>query len=155
MAKSNVPSVGASDQDEIRALVMRGQETWNRHDMKAWAERLTDEADWINIVGMHWRGKAAVLKAHEVIHRKIFHSTEMTITDVAIRAATSDVAVAVVTLKMGDFTTPDGELRAETQDKLSLILVKCEDGWRITHGHNTVIDPNAQPFDPINRGWNG
>jgi uncharacterized protein (TIGR02246 family) len=122
MAKANAPSISASDQEEIRAVVMRGQETWNRHDMKAWAERLTDEADWINIVGMHWQGKAAVLKAHEVIHRKIFHSTEMTITDVAIRAATSDVAIAVVTLKMGEFTTPDGELRAGTLDKLSLIL---------------------------------
>ena len=146
MAKATAPSISASDQEEIRAVVMRGQEIWNRHDMKAWAERLTDEA-------MHWRGKAAVLKAHEVIHCKIFHSTEMTITDVAIRAAISDVAVAVVTLKMGEFTTPEGELRAETQDKLSLILVKCEDGWRITHGHNTVVDPKAQPFDPVNSGW--
>jgi uncharacterized protein (TIGR02246 family) len=155
MAKANAPSITASDQEEIRAVVMRGQETWNRHDIKAWAERLTDEADWINIVGMHWRGKEAVLKAHEVIHRQIFHSTEMTITDVAIRAATSDVAVAVVTLKMGDFTTPDGQLRAETRDKLSLVLVKCEDGWRITHVHNTVVDPKAQPFDPVNSGWNG
>jgi uncharacterized protein (TIGR02246 family) len=155
MAKANTPTINASDEEEIRAMVMGGQETWNRHDMKAWAERLTDEADWINIVGMHWRGKAAVLKAHEVIHRKIFHSTEMTITDIAIRAATSDVAVAVVTLKMGEFTTPEGELKAETQDKLSLIFVKCEEGWRITHGHNTVIDPNAQPFDPVNSGWSG
>src|SRR5258708_6275319 len=25
----------------------------------------------------------------------------------------------------------------------------------ITHGHNTVVDPNAQPFDPVNSGWNG
>jgi uncharacterized protein (TIGR02246 family) len=79
----------------------------------------------------------------------------MTITNVAIRAVTSDVAVAVVTLKMGEFITPEGELKAETQDKLSLIFVKCEGGWRITHGHNTVIDPNAQPFDPINSSWNG
>ena len=125
MAKANAPSISASDQEEIKAVVMRGQETWNRHDMKAWAESLTDEADWINIVGMHWRGKEAVLRAHEVIHRKIFHSTEMTITDVAIRAVTSNVAVAVVTLKTGDFTTPDRELRAQSQDKLSLILVKC------------------------------
>jgi uncharacterized protein (TIGR02246 family) len=75
MANANA-LISASDQEEIRALVMRGQETWNRHDMKAWAERLTDEADWINIVGMHWRGKAAVLKAHEVFHRTIFHKTE-------------------------------------------------------------------------------
>jgi hypothetical protein len=64
MAKANAPSISALDQEEIRAMVMRGQETWNRHDMKAWAERLTDEADWINIVGMHWRGKAAVLGNH-------------------------------------------------------------------------------------------
>ena len=77
----------------------------------------------------------------------------MTITDVAIRAATSDVAVAVVTLEMGEFTTPEGELKVETQDKLSLILVKRDGGWKITHGHNTVIDPNAQPFDPIKTGW--
>ena len=72
MAKANTPSISASDQEEILAVVMRGQEAWNRHDMKAWTERLTDEADWVNIVGMHWRGKAAVLKAHEVIHRKYF-----------------------------------------------------------------------------------
>jgi uncharacterized protein (TIGR02246 family) len=109
MAKVNAPTINDSDQEEIRAMVMGGQEAWNLHDIKEWAERLTDEADWINIVGMHWRGKAAVLKAHEVIHRKIFHSTEMTITDIAIRAATSDVAVVVVTLKMGEFTTPEGE----------------------------------------------
>jgi hypothetical protein len=88
---------------------------------------------------MHWRGKAAVLEAHEVIHRKIFHSTEMTITDVAIKAATSDVAVAVVMLKMADFIEPDGELRAETQDKLSLILVKCEDR---RHRHNRSRQPS-------------
>ena len=65
----------------------------------------------------------------------------MTITDVATRGLASDVAVAVVTLDMGEISTPEGELKAGTQDKLSLILVKRADGWRITHGHNTVIDP--------------
>jgi uncharacterized protein (TIGR02246 family) len=100
--------------------VVTGFEAWNHHDMKAFAELITDDADWIDIVGMHWREKAAVVKAHEVFHRTIFQNTEMTPTDVGIRAATSDVAVAVVALKAGDFT----------QDRLSLILVKCEGGWR-------------------------
>ncbi len=63
----------------------------------------------------------------------------MTTTDVAVRAVTSDVGVAVVTLKMGEFTTPDGEVRAETQDKLSLIFVKREGEWQITYGHNTGL----------------
>jgi hypothetical protein len=57
---------------------------------------------------------------------------------------------------MGEFTTPDGErTMAAAQDKLSLIIVKCEGEWRITHGHSTVIDPNVQPFDPIKTGWTG
>lgn len=27
--------------------------------------------------------------------------------------------------------------------------------WLIAHGHNTVVDPAAQPFDPVNTGWSG
>ena len=34
-----------------------------------------------DIVGMHWREKAAVVKVHEVFHRTIFMNTEMTPTD--------------------------------------------------------------------------
>jgi hypothetical protein len=25
--------------------------------------------------------------------------------------------------------------------------------WKIAHAHNTVVDPTAQPFDPINSDW--
>jgi len=31
------------------------------------------------------------------------------------------------------------------------MLAKREGQWRIVHGHNTVIDPAAQPFNPIAR----
>jgi uncharacterized protein (TIGR02246 family) len=155
MAIANPPSVSDSNQEEIRVIALGFFEAWNRHDMKAIAKLFTDDADWINIVGMHWRGKNSVVKAHEIFHRTIFQNTAMNPIDVGIRMVTSDVAITVITLKAGDFTTPQGERKVGTQDKLSLALVKCEDGWKITHGHNTVIDPNAQRFDPVNSGWNG
>ncbi len=66
-----------------------------------------------------------------------------------------EVAVAVVTIKVGDFTPQDGKLRTGTQDCLSLVLVRREAGWRIVHGHNTVIDPGAQRLDPVNSGRTG
>jgi uncharacterized protein (TIGR02246 family) len=152
---TSASAINASDQEEIRAVVMGFFKAWNRHDMKAFAELFSDDADWINIVGMHWRGKKAVVKAHEVFHRTIFRNTDMTPTGVGIRVVTSEVAIAVVTLKAGEFTAPDGKQMAGTQDRLSVILVKGEGGWRITHGHNTVVDPSAQPFDPVNSGWKG
>ena len=80
--------MSASDQEEIRTVALGFFEAWNRHDMKAFAALFTDDADRINIVGMHWRGKDAVLKAHEVFHRTIFQNTEMNPTDVGIRVAT-------------------------------------------------------------------
>jgi hypothetical protein len=52
--------------------------------------------------------------------------TEMTVTDVGIRAAASDAAIAVVTFKVGEFTNPDGRQKV-AEDRLSLFLVKRED----------------------------
>ena len=155
MTELHAFAADALAQNGIRAVLTRYIEAWNRHEMNALTELLADDADWINIVGMHWRGKAAVIKGHEVYHRTIFQKTQLTITNSAIRAITPDVAVAVVTLKVGPFTPPDGKPRFGTEDRESFILVKRGGAWRITHGHNTVIDPNAQPFDPVNSDWNG
>ena len=115
MASQDTCEINASDQEKIRAVVMGFFEAWNHHDMKAFAELFTDDADWINIVGMHWRGKKALVRAHEVFHSTIFQNTDMTPTDVGMRSVTSEVAVAVVTLKAGDFTSPDGEVKSGTK----------------------------------------
>jgi uncharacterized protein (TIGR02246 family) len=38
------------------------------------------------------------------------------------------------------------------EDRLSIVLTKRDGQWRIAHGHNTVIDPAAKRFDPVNSG---
>jgi uncharacterized protein (TIGR02246 family) len=145
----------ASDQKEIRASVAKYADAWNRHDMSALAGVFADDADWVNIVGMHWRDKAALVKAHEVYHRTFFRDTALDFADVELRPVTPDVVIAVVTIKVGDFTPPDGKPRIGTQDRLSLVLAKRVGAWRIVHGHNTAIEPGAQRFDPANSGWTG
>jgi uncharacterized protein (TIGR02246 family) len=102
---------------------------------------------------MHWRDKVAVVKGHEIFHRTIFQKTELALVHIEIRPIAADVAAAVVIAKV--VTTPDGTLRSGTQDRLSFILTRRNGRWQITHGHNTVIDPTAQPFDPVNSGWTG
>jgi len=102
---------------------------------------------------MHWRGKAAVLKGHDVYHRTFLRNTALDFTDVDLRPITQDAVVAVITIKVGDFTPPDGQSRIGTQDRLSLVIAKRSGGWRIVHGHNTVIEPDTQRFDPVNSNW--
>jgi uncharacterized protein (TIGR02246 family) len=155
MTGARASSMSPSDERAVRAILMGYSDAWNRHDMKAMGELFTDDAHWVNIVGMHWQSKAAIVKAHDVFHRTIFQKTELTYSEIGIRPMTADVVAAVVTAKVGNFTTPDGAVRPSAQDRLSFILTKRDGGWRIAHGHNTVIDPTAHPFDPVSSGWSG
>jgi uncharacterized protein (TIGR02246 family) len=151
-AVSAVPAT-ASDEHAIRAVLNGYADAWNRHDMDAMAELFADDAHWVNIVGMHWPGKAAVVKAHEAYHRTFFQTTDIRIADVEIRFIAPGVAAAVVLLKVDPFTPPDGVLRRESDNRLSFILTNQGGRWLIAHGHNTVIDPGAQRFDPVKTGW--
>lgn len=142
-------SLTAADERAIRELVRDYGKTWNHHDITAMAALFDDDAHWVNIVGWYWRGKAAVVAGHEGIHRTFFRQTDIEIAEVAIHALAPEMAAAVVLLKVGPFLPPDGVQRPPSEDRLSLILAKRAGKWRITHGHNTVIDPAAKSFDPV------
>jgi uncharacterized protein (TIGR02246 family) len=64
-----------------------------------------------------------------------------------VRAIAPGVAVAVTQTEMGAFTPPDGARRPEAGNRMSFVLTRRDGRWQIAHGHNTVIDPVAQPFE--------
>ncbi len=144
-----------ADETSIRAIVAAVPEALDRKDMKTYADLFADDADWINVVGMHWRGKAAVVKAHEVYLKTVFRDGGMSTGDIEVRAVTPDVAIAVVTELDTAGILPDGSKAPPGSGRLTYVLVKRGGKWKITHGHNTTIDPNAQRFDPIKSDWSG
>jgi uncharacterized protein (TIGR02246 family) len=119
-----------------------------------YADLFADDADGINVVGMHWRGKTAVVKAHQAYFKTAFRDGGMSTADMSIRAVTPDVAIVVVTeINRGGGILPDGSKAAPGSGRLTYVLVKRGGKWKITHGHNTTIDPNAKRFDPVNSNW--
>lgn len=153
MPQIHVESPSLSDEESLREVITGYCAAWNRHDMKALAELFTDEAQWVNIVGMHWTGRTAIAAAHDAYHRTFFKATDIEAAEIEVREIAPSVAIAVVLLKVGPFTPPDGVLRPQSDDRLSLVLTRRAGRWRIAHGHNTVIDPGARRFDPVKTGW--
>ena len=51
---------------EVRAVLEAWEAAWNASDMTAMWQLATDDIHWVNVVGMHWRGKVEVQKAHQV-----------------------------------------------------------------------------------------
>ncbi len=71
--ETKVAALETDDEAAVRAVVSEFAKMWNRHDMKAMHELNTEDVEWINVAGNHWRGNAAVYKGHDTIHRTILH----------------------------------------------------------------------------------
>jgi uncharacterized protein (TIGR02246 family) len=152
---SHAQTLSVADEAAIRTTVKAVPEALNHKDMKAYADLFDDDADWINVVGMHWSGKANVVKAHQIYLKTLFSKGGMTTSELSVRAITPDVAIAIVTENDKGGVLPDGSQAPPGSGRLTYVLAKRGGKWKIVHGHNTGINIDAQRFDPINGSGNG
>ncbi len=141
--------LNSADESAVRAVVSEFASSWNRHDMLRMHELDTEDVEWINVTGNHWRGKAAVYKGHDAIHRTIFAKTEMSVESAVVRVIAPDVAVAVATMMFGPVIIPSGQEIPELKTRGSFVLVKHGGTWKIAHFQNTSVDPDAEKNDPV------
>lgn len=136
----------------IRQTVIAVEESWNRHNMAEFAALLSEDVEWVNPVGMWWRGQANVQRAHQAYHESFLRATSRQCEALSIQRLTSDVAIVTGTYRMGDWTRPDtGQLVSNGRDRVTYVLVKQQGRWLIVRGHVTDIDPQAALFDPVNQ----
>ena len=153
--KQDSPSAGKNtlskeDDQAVRKVVAGIEEAWNAHDMKAYGKLLREDVEWVNVVGMHWRRRDAVMKAHTAFHETSFKNHTIKTDTVELRSLSGGYAIAVVTTTNDAFTTPSGEVVPKRQNRQTYVMAKSPDGWKIAHGHNTVVDANAAKHDPVN-----
>ena len=83
--------------------------SWNNHNYDDLKNYTTENTDWVNVVGMWWKGRKESQYAHQVYHNTIFKESVAEKKSVAIRFVTKDVAIAHLMWHFsGDVTLPDG-----------------------------------------------
>jgi uncharacterized protein (TIGR02246 family) len=141
------PALSGEDEAAVRAIVNEFANTWNRHDMKAMHDLDTDDVEWINVVGHHWRGKTTVTKGHVAIHKGMVAQVSMSVESMDTRSIAPTVAVAVATMHFGPSRDPRHSWVAAAKTRGSFTMVKREGVWKIVHFQNTVIDPKTEHDD--------
>jgi uncharacterized protein (TIGR02246 family) len=151
MASDAATGLTSGDTAAIEALIHGFEEAWNRHDMSmaAFGKLFSEDAHWVNVVGMHWSGRDEVVRAHAAYHATVFKTAEVHLRFFEIRSMGPHAAVAVGIARTDGFVRPDGPSEPAHDGRLSLFVMDRGAGWRIVHGHNTWIDYAAAPFDPI------
>lgn len=137
----------SADQKQIRAAATAQQDTWNRHDAKAYAALFAEDGDCVNVVGWWWKGRAEIERKLTQAFRFVFRESTMKIEEVEVRFLDPKVAVAHVRWTMQGAKTPPNipEPRVGIQ---TLTFQKKSGKWLIVAFQNT----NAVPETPFPAG---
>ncbi|MEY2559624.1 MAG: hypothetical protein QOG51_39 [Verrucomicrobiota bacterium] len=127
------------DEKRVREVVQSFYAGFNSHGWTHVSDYTTEDWNHIN-PGAGWtRGRAAVLKELEEVHSTFLKGVSDTIEEMAVRFASSDVAIVTVTSRMSTFTMPDGVRHENEQHIRTFIVVKRNDHWLITQDQNTAV----------------
>ena len=131
--------MNASEEPAVAAVVSAFEACWNAHDMTAFAGLFAADADFVNVVGMRWQGRAAIQAAHEASHLGMFRASNLTLESTQIRFLGGSVAVSRSAWTLVGHTTPDGQALPERRGYLTHVLQKQGNEWLIVVSQNTDI----------------
>jgi uncharacterized protein (TIGR02246 family) len=154
---SLMTAVPALSQTQVADADRTAVQTWLDECAAAWAtgdaERMfrtaADDVEWVNIVGMHWRGKAQVVGVHALYLNTMFKGVPMSLKSIeSVRSFGRDGVIAVVRWSVGQFSPPDGSIVPASDDRMTLVFQRSTTGLQLVHGANVQIDAIAERFDP-------
>lgn len=128
---------------QVHAVVSAFSETWNRHDMAAFGGLFAADAEFVNVVGLWWKGKAAIQGAHEFTHASMFKNSQLTILETEVRFPVPEIAIARSKWLLEGHVSPDGGALAARNGILVNVLAQREGAWRIVDSQNTDIVEGA------------
>ena len=129
----------SSELAEVTRVVNAFAETWNRHDMNAFAELFAEDAEFVNVVGLWWKGRSEIKGAHEFTHQTMFKNSRLSIQTVAVRFPAPGVAISRCRWTLEGHVSPEGGPLPARNGILVNTLQKIGGTWRIIDSQNTDI----------------
>jgi uncharacterized protein (TIGR02246 family) len=107
--------------------------------MNSFAQLFSEDAEFVNVVGLWWKGREAIKRAHEFTHATMFKDSSLTITDVQVRFPVANIAIARARWRLEGHVSPEGEALPARTGILLNVLLATRDGWIIIDSQNTDV----------------
>ena len=133
-----------SDDQAFQTLFRAFAEAWNSHDAPAYARLFTEDADFVNVVGMRAQGCTEIEAFHQPIFATMFAQSTITFTSIRIRYLRADIAAVDAEWEMIDAKDPAGNLVPYRRGLANAVTTKQDGMWRFAVFHNQDL-PSAAP----------
>lgn len=127
------------DRQQIENVVRAFSDCWNRHDMEAFAQLFAEDAEFVNVVGLWWKGREEIKRAHAATHATMFKNSRLTLTNIAMRFVKPDVAITRSSWELTGHLGPFGEVLPVRRGILMNLIVRIDGEWKIIDSQNTDI----------------
>ncbi|MBN9743741.1 DUF4440 domain-containing protein [Amycolatopsis sp. A1MSW2902] len=128
-----------SQREEVLSVLTRLADAWNSGDATAYGNLFTEDADYVTFFGFRSEGRQAIADSHRELFQGPLKGSKLTgFGEPRVRFLRDDVAVIVT--GGGSSLTGDDDPAAEGREStLTYVLVRGDDGWRITAFQNTRV----------------
>ena len=124
------------DEQAIQKLLAESTGAWNRHDMKAFSELFTNDADFVVISGRHLKGRGEIFTYHDQLHKGAFKGRQQSSKWQDLRFIRPDVAIGHVAFEA---TSTSGDKTLRRTALATVVLANTGGRWSITALHNTLL----------------
>lgn len=131
----------AADEIAVSRVASGFVDAWNRHDMNGLAALFAEDADFVNVIGLWWRGRAEIQKEHEALHATRMRNSHLVAEETVVRFLRPDVAVVHVRWELTGDTGLEGRPLPPRKGILEHVVAKIGDQWLIASSQNTDILP--------------
>lgn len=140
----------SEDEKAINAQMDAMIASWNHHDFTDMKNYTTDDIDFVNPVGMWWKGRAQMQYALQTYHKGMFKNVDNKKISTKVRFITPEVAIVHLLHHTGKFTSPDNKVYGDNDNLGTYLFVKKTGRWLMTAGEEVAIDPIAAQHNPVN-----
>jgi uncharacterized protein (TIGR02246 family) len=125
------------DESAVRNVLAEYEVSWNSHDMAAFGRLFTEDCDYVNIAGVHWKGVEEIVQRHAELFQKGLKTAVRKLTGVEVRFSTPDVALVHATWDVTGSSRPTREAVPVLKEITTMVMVKTNGKWLITSFQNT------------------
>ena len=129
---------GSSPADVVGLFI----DAWNAHDMNALGDLFADNADFIDVSGNWFKGRAAFEQVLAERHRSVFQESRFTRKDVAVRRVSPGLAIVHAVIELAGATSLNGQPLTPALGVMSYVMEQQDPNrWRILAFQNTAVMP--------------
>ena len=118
------------------AVVAGVSRAWNHGDGLEFASYFTEDADLVNVHGMHVRGRQAIAGLYQMLFRSVFADTTV---EYEVSGRRELCANSTLMHLHVELSVPHGRMAGDHHTQTSLVLQQKGDGWAIASLQNTMV----------------